>query len=305
MQVTFWGVRGSIPCPGQHTVKYGGNTACLSLRFSHCDRLVIVDAGSGIRELGNRLAVDGQNRKPVSADLFLTHTHSDHILGFPFFGPIYLPDTRLTVHGPVTYADTSLETIIGGQLSYHYFPVRMEELPADIRYIDIKEGSYNLKDGLTVSTIYLNHSLACLGYRFAYGDKIFCTAYDTEPYRNLFEKDLNDDAYDAEMARQGAAAAAQSNKRLEAFFKGADLLVYDAQYTHQEYENGKIGWGHSSMETAIATAKRAHVKRLALFHHDPDRSDDQLDSLANRFSRQPGPNGMEIFFAQEGQQLEL
>jgi phosphoribosyl 1,2-cyclic phosphodiesterase len=301
MRVTFWGVRGSIPCPGQNTVKYGGNTACLELRFTDNARLVVIDAGSGIRELGNQLVV----QERVLADLFLTHTHSDHIVGFPFFAPIYLPETVLKVHGPVTYTEKPIETIIRGQLSYHYFPVRVEELPADITYVDIKEGGYNLGDGIRLDTIYLNHSLSCLGYRFTHGKKVFCTAYDTEPYHNLFENDPGDGNYDAEMARQGAQAATESNKRMESFFQGADLVVYDAQYTQKEYENGKVGWGHSSMETAIATAERANVKRLALFHHDPDRTDAEIDALADTYANRSTQNGMEIFFAREGQQINL
>lgn len=221
MRVTFWGVRGSIPCPGPNTVKYGGNTACLELRFAGNARLVVIDAGSGIRNLGNQLVAKKFAQEKISADLFLTHTHLDHIIGFPFFAPIYLPPTVLSVHGPVTYAEKPLETIIRGQLSYHYFPVRMEELPANITYVDIKEGGYHLGDGIRLNTIYLNHSLSCLGYRFTHGNKVFCTAYDTEPYHNLFKDDPGDGTYYAEMAQQGARTAAESNQRLETFFDGA------------------------------------------------------------------------------------
>ncbi|MEJ2040645.1 MAG: MBL fold metallo-hydrolase [Desulfosarcinaceae bacterium] len=193
MRVAFWGVRGSIPCPGADTVRYGGNTACVELLLDNPRRLIIIDAGSGIRELGNTLInakSPGSDR--IEAEIFLTHTHWDHIMGFPFFTPIYLQTTRLTIHGPVTYEEESLEEILSGQWAYRYFPVRHEELTSKVDYIDLKEGSYDLGQGLRLQTKYLNHPLLCLGYRFEFQGKVFCTAYDTEPFSNLFITDPDD-----------------------------------------------------------------------------------------------------------------
>ncbi|HDI59122.1 MAG TPA: MBL fold metallo-hydrolase [Desulfobacteraceae bacterium] len=305
MMIKFWGVRGSIPTPGPNSVKYGGNTLCLQLSIKGLDRLIIIDAGSGIRELGNHLVVNRTKIDPIKAEIFLTHTHWDHIQGIPFFAPIYSPETEIRIHGPCSSKEVSLQDVIGGQLAYHYFPVRHEELAARISYTHLTEGRYDLGDGITLITKYLNHSLLCLGLRFQYGSKVFCTAYDTEPFRNLFSAEPEDPSYDETMCRVGEQAAMEENRRLEEFFEGADLLVHDAQYTQQEYESSKIGWGHSSIEHAIEVAKRSQVKRLALFHHDPMRTDAQIDELSEKYC-QPGYAGdTEVFFAREGVEINI
>jgi phosphoribosyl 1,2-cyclic phosphodiesterase len=303
MKVKFWGVRGSIPCPGPQTVNYGGNTSCLELRIGDPERLIILDAGSGIRELGNALMTS--MKQPIKADLFFTHTHMDHIVGFPFFTPLYIPGTKLCIYGPATYGEKNLENIIGGQMSYHYFPVRLSELSADLSYVDLKEDRLDLGDGIVVTTKYLNHPLLCLGYRFEFGGKIFCTTYDTEPYRNVFVTDKNDPAYDEAMAYEGQKAADEENRRLEEFFRGADLLIYDTQYLEKEYESSKMGWGHTPIEYAVETAARCQVKKLALFHHDPGRTDAEIDALTPFYCRRDGADGLDVFFAREGLEIEL
>lgn len=305
MKVRFWGVRGSIPCPGADTVKYGGNTACIELRFEGLERTMILDAGSGIRDLGGFLLANDLKRGPLKLELFLTHTHLDHILGFPFFVPLYLPQSTVKVYGPVTFEEKSLQAVMAGQLSYRYFPVRLEQLLSKIEYIDLAEGVLDLGEGITLRTNYMNHSLLCLGYRFEWGGKVFCTAYDTEPFRNIFSCDVNAPSYDEGMAREGEAAAQAANERIEGFFAGADLLVHDTQYTEEEYESGKIGWGHSSFEHAIAAAGRAGVKRLAFFHHEPLRTDAQIDALAARYCREGGGGIPQVFFAREGMEIDL
>ncbi len=305
MKVKFWGVRGSIPSPGPDFVKYGGNTLCVELYLKDLNRLIIIDAGSGLRLLGNQLMGKQASAEPFSIDMFLTHTHLDHILGFPFFAPIFQPGTRLTIHGPVTCEEDSLETVLGGQLSYRYFPVRQAELAANIAYINLKEGSFDLGDGIRLTTKYLNHPLLCLGFRFEYGGKICCTAYDTEPFQNIFITDPHDPAFDAIMAHEGMAAARDENRRIEEFFANADLLIHDAQFTQQEYDASKRGWGHSPLEYAIKSAMRSRVKRLVLFHHDPMRTDAQLDALAKLHCNSQDKNSTEVFFAREGMQVEL
>jgi len=305
MKVRFWGVRGSIPCPGPLTAKYGGNTISIELRFSDPDRLIIIDAGSGIRELGNFMMANDLPKGPINTDLFISHTHWDHIMGFPFFTPIYLPTTKLKIHGPVSFEQDTLENIVGGQMTYRYFPVREAELAAQIDYFDLREGVSDLGEGLLLTTKYLNHPILCLGYRFEHQGKIFCTAYDHEPFRNLFITDPNDPSYDETMAEEGELVAREQNELIEKFYAGADLLIHDTQYTEKEYHAGKQGWGHSSIEYAIAAANRAGVKRLALFHHEPMRSDTQLDELAE-IHCQPGPAGAtEVFFAREGMEIEI
>ncbi len=305
MEITFWGVRGGIPAPGAHTVKYGGNTSCVELYFRDSHRLIIIDAGSGIRNLGNHMISPDHRQKPIEADLFFTHTHSDHIIGFPFFAPLYIPGTKLRIYGPTTYDEDSLEKIIGSQMSYHFFPVRLAELAAEMTYNELKEGSYDLGDGITVTTRYLNHPLLCFGYRFEHHGQVFCTVFDTEPFRNLFARDPGRPDDDDSFALEGENVAAQENTRLEKFFEGADLLIYDAQYLRKEYESSRLGWGHSPVEHAIEAAQRAQVKRLALFHHDPERTDAQIDALASLYCKHDQEKGLEIFFAREGMRIEI
>jgi len=305
MDITFWGVRGGIPSPGAHTVKYGGNTACVELYFRDSRRTIIIDAGSGIRNLGIRMMSPDYRQKPIEADLFFTHTHSDHIIGFPFFPPVYAQETKLRIYGPATYEEDSLEKIISSHMSYHFFPVRLAELAAEMVYNELKEGSYDLGDGITVTTRYLNHPLLCFGYRFEHQGRSVCTAFDTEPFRNLFAQNPGRPDDDDPIALEGENVAAQENSRLERFFEGADLLIYDAQYLRQEYESSRLGWGHSPMEHAIESAQRAHVKRLALFHHDPERTDAQLDALESRYHKHRQGKATEIFFAREGMRIEI
>ncbi len=305
MKIKFRGVRGSIPCPGPNTVKYGGNTVCIELRIKETDRLIIIDAGSGIRELGNYMLEHDLPKGPIKTEIYLTHTHWDHIMGFPFFPPIYIPKTKLKIYGPVSYEQDTLEKIVGGQLTYRYFPVREAELGAEIEYIQLKEGNFDLGDGITLITKYLNHPILCLGYRFEYRGKVFCTCYDTEPFQNLFSTNPEDPSYDEAMAEEGAMVAEEQNKSVENFIAGADLLVYDTQYTMEEYESSKAGWGHSSFEYAIAAANRAGVKSMAFFHHEPLRTDAQIDELAE-FYCEPGKYGpTRTFFAREEMEIEL
>jgi len=305
MKIKFWGVRGSIPCPGPATAKYGGNTVCIEMRFNDANRMLIIDAGSGIRSLGNYLMDHDIADGLKNIDIYLTHTHWDHILGFPFFTPMYIPGMHIRIHGPTTYEDDSLETVIGGQFVYRYFPVRIEELSSTIQYIETGEGRFDLGDGIIVTTKFLNHPIACLGYRFEYKGKSFVTVCDTEPFQNLFCTDPTDPAYDEDAAREGEEAAAEQNELVEQFFAGADCVLYDAQYTQKEYENGKRGWGHTAIEYAIAAAVRNDVKHLALTHHDPERTDDQLDSLVTEFCNPEFCGDTNVFFAREGMEIEL
>jgi len=304
INVRFWGVRGSIPCPGPQTARYGGNTACIELRFVESDRLIIIDAGSGLRELGNFMMANDLPKKPISTSIYLSHTHWDHIMGFPFFTPIYLPTSTIKVYGPVSHEADTLETIVGGQMTYRYFPVRQAELAAKIEYYNLKEGQFDLGDGITLTTKYLNHPILCLGYRFEYQGKVICTAYDTEPYKNIFCTDPNNPSYDEAMFSEGEFVAREQNEELERFIAGADLLVYDAQYTRQEYAS-KVGWGHTPMEDAIAVARRNQIKKLALFHHEPMRTDEQLDEIAEILCHSDQTSGTEVFFARERMEIIL
>jgi phosphoribosyl 1,2-cyclic phosphodiesterase len=302
LSVRFWGDRGSIPCPGPATVKYGGNTACLEIRAD--ERLVIVDLGTGIKPLGDWLMANDFKKGPIDTDIFITHTHWDHIMGFPMFTPIFIPSSKLRIRGPVSYEDDTLESIIGAQLSYRYWPVRQSELSAHIEYDQIKETSLDLGDGLWVTTKYLNHPILCLGYRFEYKGKSIVTAYDNEPFRNLFPTDPADPSYDEEAAREGEQVVKEENEKVLRFFLGADVLIHDAQYTTEEFA-AHLGWGHSSYEYAINSAHKSRVKKLVLFHHDPNRTDERLEALEQEFqAKVRGKTSMEVMMAREGLVVE-
>ena len=306
MRLRLWGVRGSIPVPGPSTVRYGGNTACLELRYGSDDRLIIVDAGSGIKSLGDRIVREDLPRGPVRARLFLSHTHWDHIIGFPFFVPIFIPGTELEIYSPVNYEERSLEEIIGIQLSYQYFPVRQSELSARISYHSLREEVLELDDGMRITTKFLNHPVSTLGYRFDYDGRSIVTLFDHEPFRNVFPDDPDADGYDEAIAREGAEVAEQENARIRDFYNGADVLIHDAQYTQAEYDARFVGWGHSTYEGVISEADRAGVGALYFFHHDPLRTDDQLDEmLAEYRSRTQDTSPVQLHMAREGTTIDL
>jgi phosphoribosyl 1,2-cyclic phosphodiesterase len=307
MRVKFWGVRGSIPTPGPDTVKYGGNTTCIEVRLDD-GRLVIIGAGSGIRALGNKLVFEDMKKGPIDVDLFISHTHWDHIMGFPFFTPIFIPGNKIRVHGPVNIGDEGLDQIFALQMSYNYFPLRADELSADITYEILTEKSFQLYDDVKVTTKILNHPIIDLGYRIEADGAVFCTAYDHEPFWNLFASDPGDEDYDEEAHIEGEKAAQINNLRVMDFIKGADFLVHDAQYTNKEYQSSKVGWGHSPMEYCLLSSIKAGVKKLALFHHEPTRSDEEFDKLERALKRRVAKvrnHSIEVMFAREGLEIKL
>jgi len=300
--VRFWGVRGSIPCPGRNTVEFGGNTTCLEIRAGK--RLIVIDLGTGVKSLGDSLMTHDFKNGPLEMDIFVSHTHWDHIMGFPMFTPLFVPGTKIKIRGPVTYNGDTLASIIGDQLSYRYWPVRYNELAAKIDYEELKETTLDMGDGIKLTAKYLNHPILCLGYRFDYQGKTIVTAFDHEPFRNLFPTDPDDPSYNEEAALEGEETAKEENERILNFYSGADILIHDTQYTNREFEK-HLGWGHSSYEYAIEAASRAKVKKLVFFHHDPNNSDERLKSLEEKYKTEAGKKSpLEIIMAREGLTLE-
>ncbi|MCG8571782.1 MAG: MBL fold metallo-hydrolase [Spirochaetes bacterium] len=294
-KVKFWGVRGSIACPGPQTARYGGNTSCLQI-ITDQDYAIVLDFGTGARILGGALLGDPNLVKPLKIHAFLTHTHWDHIMGFPFFAPIHVPGSDIDIYGPVSIEE-NLETIVGGQLTYKYFPVRIDELRSTINYHHLKEGSMELPGGMKVSYKYLNHPILCLGYKFEYQGKIIATCYDHEPFQNLFANDPDNFA-------EGEIAAEEQNKLIRDFYKNVDVLIHDAQYTSEEYKKF-MGWGHSTYKYAINQALKSKAKKLILFHHDPGRQDDQLDVISKVAAEKLKDQPIEIIPAMEGMEISL
>lgn len=276
LTLTFWGVRGSIPVPGPSTMRYGGNTACLDLRSQDGD-WVIFDAGTGLRVLGESLDLS----KKYNINILISHPHWDHINGIPFFAPVYIPGNRVTFYGPGT-SEMTLQEILSGQMRYSYFPVRTVELLAEIKYRQIEQERLEIGN-FQITTITLNHPVACLGYRVRYEDKLFVYLGDNEPYFNVF-KDKDKELQDF---------VENLNERLMEFVRDADALVADAQYLPDEYE-AKRGWGHSTTHQVMNLAVKAKVKKLFFFHHEPLRSDDDLDEVVAHYRKKAVERGYPI-----------
>lgn len=290
MKIKLWGVRGSVACPGPDTVKYGGNTTCISVDFDG-EREIIIDAGTGLRVFGNYLVKKTPKGKNIEIDLLLSHTHWDHIKGFPFFTPIYLPTTKLKVYGPVPRKGDNLDEILNRIFSYKYFPINRSQLGAEIKSFPLKEKDIELYEGIRVKTKFLNHPIACLGYRIEHKEKSFCFITDSEPYIIDSPKE----------------SAEEKNQKVAEFFRDADLLIHDAQYTVEEWKKSKIGWGHSGIEYVIETAAKVGVKKLILTHHDPERTDDDLDKFTDLYQEKYKKirEKMPFSFAQEGSVIEI
>src|SRR5919197_3267266 len=259
MGVRFGGTRGSVPTPGPSTVRYGGNTACVAVRTA-AGTFFILDSGTGIRELGLHLVRQGL---PVDAHLMLGHTHWDHISGFPFFTPMFMPSNRFAIYG-ARDLDRSLRDVLAGQMHYTYFPVPLGDLRAQMSFIELEEGEIQVQDA-TVRTHYLNHTAVCIGYRLEADGVSVAYITDHEPYG----------------PSNSAGFVHGGDRRLVEFVRGVDLLIQDTQYTPEEYLERR-GWGHGSTEYVSDVAGQARARRLALFHHEPTHADEVLDAMVER-----------------------
>ena len=256
IRVRFWGTRGSIATPGPGTARYGGNTSCTEVRCG--DQILVFDAGTGIRELGNSLLREfGKN--PIRAHIFVGHTHWDHIQGFPFFVPAYIPGNEIFVYS-MRGAGKPLEKVFRGQMDSDYFPVLLSDMQAKLTFVEL---SKPVEIGaVRVAFQYLNHPGIALGFRVWAGGKSVVYVSDHEPFYRLVP---------------GEAGEAEERKIVE-FARDADLWIREAQYTEEEYASKKA-WGHSTFDDALRAAAAAGVKRLAVFHHDPGHDDDTMDRI--------------------------
>ena len=292
MKIRFWGTRGSVPSPGKATVKYGGNTSCVELRAGN--QILIFDAGTGIRDLGNQL-INEFKSQPVTLHLFVSHTHWDHIQGFPFFMPAYNKNFQIIIYGPPA-RDKSLKDLFKFQMDSEYFPVPLGDLNAQIVMQEVRE-PFRL-GSLQITSFFLNHPAMTLAYKIFDGEKTFVFATDNEPYRftlHAARKDQLSSQYGAEL-----------DQKFIDFLGGADLLVSEAQYTMEEYRT-KIGWGHSPIESIVEFAMKANVKQLALFHHDPTHDDAMVDNIVKHAQRLLAlqKSTVQCFGAAEGMEIKL
>lgn len=287
LRVRFWGTRGSIPSPGARTVRYGGNTPCVEVRTAN-DWLIILDAGTGIRELGRSL-IERANGGAVRGDIFLTHAHWDHIQGLPFFAPIFGRGNHFTILGAKSL-ETSIDRVVRDQMSPVVFPVTFEELDATIDFhelgVETRRGN-----GYEVNAFHVRHPGGCLGYRFRVRPDDPGLVYVS----------------DNELGSGGRYDVPEDwRSQFVNWMRGADVLVHDASYTTTEYEHHR-GWGHSTYREAVELALDAEVKKLVLFHHKPERADEELDQCVEECRALVKDRGaaLEVIAAAEGMQFEV
>jgi phosphoribosyl 1,2-cyclic phosphodiesterase len=254
-EIEFWGVRGSVSTPGESTVRYGGNTSCVEVRAG--DTRIIFDGGTGLRLLGEKMLTEAA---PITAHLLFSHSHWDHIQGFPFFRPAFLPQTQLHVYGGVAPNGATMKQRLSDQMLHPNFPVPMQIMKSKMQFHDLEPGQTIAigNDGVTVEVGALNHPNTALGYRVNWRGCSMVYATDTEHFFDRVDENL---------------------VRL---CRNADVLIYDACYTDEEYNDPKfpkIGWGHSTWQEALKVGEAAGVKQVVMFHHDPEHDDNFLDRV--------------------------
>ena len=279
IQVEFWGVRGSVPSPGPTTIRYGGNTSCVSITADN--KILILDAGTGIRNLGS--AIIGQPELEIF--VIVTHSHWDHIQGFPFFTPIYQPNRPVHMFPTLHKKNVVLASLID-QMDGAHFPITPDQVPSNFNFVTENPLEFLESNGFHLEMVPMNHPGKAFGYKITIEDKIICYFTDNEidpPYEKSIE--LN------ELTNQ---------------CRNADILIHDAQYTEDDMPL-KHGWGHSLISQVTELGKSAEVKNLVYYHHDPERTDDLLDKELEKAAKTLKENGSSVqpYFAYEGLKLTL
>ena len=288
-RMKFWGVRGSIPTPGPSTVFFGGNTSCVELRVD--GELIILDAGSGIRPLGQALDVEF-GAQPMNITVLVTHTHWDHIQGFPFFLPAYRAKNRVRILGYEGARD-GLAATLAGQMESPYFPIALKQMPGNIVIEELKEMIFQVGP-VRVEACFSNHPGICVGYRIFTASGSIVYLPDNESFN------------EETAATHGGALPRTIEDKLAEFVKDADVLITDAQYTAAEYAQ-HVGWGHGCVDDVVRFAIAGGVKRLFLFHHDPEHDDRMISSMlmhARELATTLG-SSLRVEAAREGQQFTL
>jgi len=295
MKFRFWGVRGSIPAPGPRTVRYGGNTTCIEVR-SDDNTLIVLDGGTGVFQLAQSLL----SQLPVTAHIFITHSHWDHIHGLPFFIPLFIPGNKVRLYGSMDpVSGHGVEQVMAVQLQYSYFPVREAEMKAAIDYEILTIDEPVQVGDATVTNTLLNHPVLDFGYRIECNGKSLFFTGDHEPYFNIYDPE---DAGWAEY--QGLIEEKQL--AVDEAMRGVDALIVDTSYSLAEYQSKK-GWGHGHYDGAIDMALRVGAKTLYCTHHEPTRSDDALEALFAEVMARNAPRlgDLKVVLAYEGLEVTL
>lgn len=294
MRVRFWGTRGSIATPGPGTVRFGGNTSCVGVTTS-AGACFIFDCGTGVRALGEALMA--HTPQPITATILLSHTHWDHIQGFPFFAPLFMPGNRITVCGPEG-SGRSLREVLSGQMEFTYFPVEIDQLPATITFRELGEGTHEM-EGARIVAQYLHHPAMTLGYRVEADGAAVVYLCDHEPFSETLW-------HGTPASSNAESIVHEGDRRHARFMAGAGLVIHDAQYTPEEYP-AKKNWGHSTYEYAVGLAAAAGVRQLVLTHHDPTHDDAfvaTIEARAREYAAQLGSE-LQVCCAHEGLDLAV
>ncbi|HVK89308.1 MAG TPA: MBL fold metallo-hydrolase [Kofleriaceae bacterium] len=306
MKVRFWGVRGSIPVPGKATSRYGGNTSCVEVRPRH-GAPIIIDAGTGLRRLGKHLMEEAFRDGLGNASILISHTHWDHVQGLPFFAPLYRAGNHVDIFA--RQRDLHLEAVFSAQNRAPYFPVPLSAMQAEMRFHEVLEGSHFEIGTAKVSCTRLNHPWVAIAYRVEVDGASVVYCSDTAPMTEVLlgEKFIaKAPSIDEPLPSDVAAELAQMRAGVVHLARDADLLIYDTQFSREEYRQ-RPHWGHSHPDDAIAIAREARAKRLCLFHHAPARSDDDNDKILAQYRQviTAQHDTFELHSAYEGLELVL
>ncbi|MBA3395746.1 MAG: MBL fold metallo-hydrolase [Deltaproteobacteria bacterium] len=299
MQITFWGVRGSYPVPGAATVRYGGQTSCVEAR-SASGETVIVDAGTGLRALGNKLLRAAT--APGHYHILLSHVHWDHIQGLPFFSPVYVAGTRISIYGLLTAAD-ELHQVIGGITRHEFFPMALESVPAQFEFHEVNPGIEFEVGSFRVMPIALNHPFGSVGYRLDCDGTAWAYISDTAPFDQVLHKQHFLKGPEP-LSQVDRSALSVMREALIQKLAGVDTVVYDTHFTPDEYERFPH-YGHSTPDQALEVCVAAKVRRLVLYHHAPSHSDEQMDRIAAEYLAKGALVGIEVLTSFEGMTLPI
>lgn len=280
VNIKFWGVRGSTPCPNTRNMLFGGNTSCMQLRIPGGDELLIFDCGTGIQNLGNAII----KNEPLKGRIFITHPHWDHIQGFPFFKPFYDPKNNFNIHMPGQQQGGCKE-VLTKYLAETFFPISLDMMNSNIN-CNTQPNDVHHYEGFSVEYMWANHTIYTAMYKLRIGDLVIIFAPDNELTTNK------------------SPFAVEVINECREFFKDADVLIHDAQYSNEIYPE-RIGWGHSPWESVVQIAREANVKRLYLTHHDPDHDDEHLLMLDKTVKSDFGQYFDSVEFVKEGTEINL